>query len=44
MLADRVVVESRKAGEDEGVRWEAAGTESEIELSNCAKDRAGRRP
>ena len=41
MLADRVVVESRKTGEDEGVRWEAAGTESEVELSNCAKAEPG---
>ena len=40
MLADRVVVESRKATETEGVRWEA-GPDSEIELSSCAKSEAG---
>jgi molecular chaperone HtpG len=40
MLADRVTVESRKTAEDEGVRWEA-GADSEIELSNCAKDETG---
>jgi hypothetical protein len=40
MLAERVVVESRKAGEAEGVRWEA-GPESEIELSDCLREDAG---
>ena len=40
MLADRVVVESRKDTDEEGVRWEA-GAESEIELSNCAKSEPG---
>lgn len=40
MLADRVVVESRKAECDDGVRWEA-GPGSDIELSACARDRPG---
>ncbi len=40
MLADRVVVESRKAGHDEGVRWEA-GPGSEIELSGCIAESPG---
>ena len=40
MLADRVMVESRKDAEAEGVRW-AAGAESEIELSNCWKGSTG---
>lgn len=40
MLAERVVVESRKAEDAEGVRWEA-GTESEIELSSCPRETLG---
>ncbi|WP_406693974.1 ATP-binding protein [Singulisphaera sp. Ch08] len=40
MLADRVVVESRKAEDSEGVRWEA-GPGSEIELSNITRERPG---
>ncbi len=40
MLADRIVVESRKAAEAEGVRWEA-GPENEIELSGCARSEPG---
>jgi molecular chaperone HtpG len=40
MLADRVMVESRKDTEAEGVRWEA-GAESEIELSNCPRQQPG---
>lgn len=40
MLADRVVVESRKAEGAEGVRWEA-GPGSEIELSNSTREGPG---
>ncbi|SIO23808.1 Molecular chaperone, HSP90 family [Singulisphaera sp. GP187] len=40
MLADRVVVESRKAEDGESVRWEA-GPGSEIELSNTTRERPG---
>jgi molecular chaperone HtpG len=38
MLADRLVVESRKSGEAEGVRWEAgAGTDIELSASSRAE-------
>ncbi|MDR3637699.1 MAG: ATP-binding protein [Isosphaeraceae bacterium] len=40
MLAKRVVVESRRADGDEGVRWEA-GAGSEIELSGCLRPEPG---
>jgi molecular chaperone HtpG len=40
MLADRVVVVSRKAEADEGIRWEA-GAENETELSNCSRQEPG---
>ncbi len=40
MLADRLVVESRRAEEGEGVRW-AAGSGSRIELSSFEKETCG---
>jgi molecular chaperone HtpG len=40
MLADRVVVESRKSEDESGVRWEA-GAESEVELSDCPRTEPG---
>jgi HSP90 family molecular chaperone len=39
MLCDRMVVESRRAGED-AVRWSAGG-ETEIELSSCDREATG---
>src|SRR5262245_31085358 len=36
MLADRLIVESRRAEDPEGVRWEA-GAGTDIELSSCAR-------
>ena len=40
MLASRVVVESRKSGDQEAVRWEA-GPAQEIELSNGSREAIG---
>ncbi len=40
MLASRLVVESRKIGADEAVRW-VAGADTEIELSACDKTEPG---
>jgi hypothetical protein len=40
MLAERVVVESRRADGDAGVRWEA-GAGTEIELSGCERPEPG---
>lgn len=40
MLADRLVVESRRVEQTEGVRWEA-GAGTEIELSNCERAEPG---
>lgn len=40
MLADRLVVESRKLGSSEGVRWEA-GAATQIELSGVDRDIIG---
>ncbi len=40
MLATRLVVESRKIGTDEGVRW-VAGADTDIELSVCEKADSG---
>jgi molecular chaperone HtpG len=40
MLADRLVVESRRAEDAEGVRWEA-GAGTDIELASCERDTPG---
>jgi HSP90 family molecular chaperone len=40
LLADRIVVESRKVGGDEGIRW-AAGEGTEIELQSCDRTEPG---
>jgi len=40
MLAERLTVESRRADQAEGVRWEA-GPGAEIELSSCDRDDVG---
>ena len=40
MLASRVVVESRKSGDQDAVRWEA-GPDSEIELSRSSRESVG---
>lgn len=40
MLADRLVVESRRSDQDEGVRW-AAGAGTEIELSSSTREKVG---
>lgn len=40
MLAERLVVESQKDGEEEGVRWDA-GAGTEITLSPCKRDQPG---
>lgn len=40
MLADRLVVESRRHDASEGVRWEA-GAETEIELLSCSRTEPG---
>ncbi len=40
MLADRLVVESRRSESDEGVRW-AAGAGTDIELSHSTRQQSG---
>ena len=40
MLADRLVVESRRSDHDEGVRW-SAGAGTEIELSSSLREKVG---
>src|SRR5262245_3113044 len=41
MLADRLVVESRKLDFPEGVRWEAGAGGSDIEISSCDRTTPG---
>jgi len=40
LLADRIIVESRKLGGDEGIRW-VAGEGTEIELASCDRTEPG---